>query len=152
MDIKKQNLITFNIILPILLGGIIYVIFRTKSLTMFSWFENLGLSSLVTILRDKFTSFKGFVPSWFYYSLPDGLWMYSFSSSFIIFINGKKSIFLWLLIPLFTGPVVEILQLLELFPGTFDIIDIFFYILAIFISLTFNKKQLWTIRILSAEY
>ena len=90
----------------LLLGGLIYVIFRDKSLLMFDWLK---------------------------YSLPDGLWIFSYM--FIVDAiwdrekNAVSMIFLWGL------PIVAVLsecfQYFGLLAGVFDWMDMASYMLAI---------------------
>ena len=115
----------------LLLGGLIYVIFRDKSLLMFDWFNTIGISNEVDGLRRMFQG-EG-IYGWVKYSLPDGLWIFSYM--FIVDAiwdrerNAVSMIFLWGL------PIVavlsECLQYFSLLPGVFDWMDIASYMLAI---------------------
>ncbi len=115
----------------LLLGGLIYVIFRDKSLLMFDWFKTIGISNEVDGLRRLFQG-EG-IYGWVKYSLPDGLWIFSYM--FIVDAiwdrerNVVSMIFLWGL------PIVailsECLQYLGLLPGVFDWMDMASYMLAI---------------------
>lgn len=106
---------------------------------MFSWFESMGISSSVDAIRDNFSIFNDNLPAWIYYSLPDGSWVYALTSALLIIWNGKRN--LWLLIPLASGPGIETLQLLQLFPGTFDILDLVLMCLGILLSLLLLKDK-----------
>tara|TARA_B100001109_G_scaffold226315_1_gene200336 strand:- start:503 stop:895 length:393 start_codon:yes stop_codon:yes gene_type:complete len=130
--------------MPIFLGGVIYLGYRSLSLRMFDWFEFLGFSELIYDVRYLFQEFL-LLPNWFYYSLPDGLWTYAFTSSFIIIWGIKNPILkYWLAIPLILSVVPEILQFYNLFPGTFDWVDLIFmsngFILSILIFYLIDKK------------
>ena len=93
--------------------------------------------------------FKNHIPSWAYFSIPDGLWVYSFSSALLIlwgdqYERGKY----WLLIPIFTSNISELAQGIKIFPGTFDIIDFTFCMIAFSLSIMIvtpkiqkNEKQ-----------
>ena len=115
----------------LLLGGLIYVIFRDKSLLMFDWFNTIGISNEVDGLRRLFQG-EG-IYGWVKYSLPDGLWIFSYM--FIVDAiwdrerNVVSMIFLWGL------PIVailsECLQYLGLLSGVFDWMDMASYMLAI---------------------
>lgn len=116
---------------------------------MFSWFETVGLSSFVHGIRAILNPFKENIPNWIYYSLPDGLWVYSFTSSYIL-IWGKdiQSAKYWLLLPLVFGSVVELAQGIRIFPGTFDILDFVcctfgFSISVLIVKLNKNEKKLF---------
>lgn len=137
--LKKKILI--HVISPLITGGLLYVLFRSTTLRMFHWFEFLGLKSCVSILRQYVNPIKSSIPSWVYFSLPDGLWVYSFTS--IILIIWHSKITLWVLIPFSSGVIVEILQKYFI-TGTFDWLDFIFSIIGFFLSifiLNKNKKN-----------
>jgi len=123
----KINRITLTIIhclTPILIGSLLYILFRSQHLRMFKWFSFVGLDNIIFSARTELLGFKKHLPLWTYYSLPDGLWVYSFTSALLIFWNGRLTF--WLILPLLTGALVEIAQGLKIFPGTFDILDLTF--------------------------
>lgn len=131
----KIKLSLIHVILPLVIGGLIYVCFRSLSLRLFDWFEIIGLNSFLLSIRNLTYSFKTDLPLWVYFSLPDGLWVYSFSSALIIFWdNDFKKFKLWSLIPLVLSVLIEILQVFDFFPGTFDFIDLIFSIMGLLIS------------------
>ena len=108
---------------------------------MFDWIRFLGFKESLDFLRNDFSILKSFIPNWVLFSLPDGLWVYSFSSAIIIIWNDNRKVLILLLsIPLIFGPAVELLQLLNLFKGTFDIKDLIITIVAFILSLNFNLK------------
>jgi len=79
---------------------------------------------------------------WIIYCLPDGLWAYSFTSLLLTtndnsHINKLYSLCLVLSI----GLALEVLQYFHLINGTFDIIDIFFYIFGSILSIFIIKKH-----------
>ncbi len=128
-----------HVFLPIIFGGLIYILFRSDSLLMFKWFEFLGLSNIIYIVRECVINIS--LVDWVRYSLPDGLWVYSFSTVLIILWNENKTLlFYFLLIPFLLGPGVEILQFFKLFEGTFDLMDLIITIVAFSLSLFFNLK------------
>jgi uncharacterized membrane protein len=76
------------------------------------------------------------LPQWVYYSLPDGLWVYSFSSALLILWKGQyEKAKIWLFIPLFSGSMIEIAQGLRIFPGTFDFLDLTFTTISLLLSI-----------------
>ena len=115
----------------LLLGSLIYIIFRDKSLLMFDWFNTIGINNEVDGLRRLFQG-EG-IYGWVKYSLPDGLWVFSYM--FIVDAiwdkerNAVSMIFLWGL------PIVavfsECLQYFDLLSGVFDLMDMASYMLAI---------------------
>ena len=111
---------------------------------MFDWFDFIGFSEIILDVRELFLEIL-FLPNWFYYSLPDGLWTYAFTSSFIIIWGINNPVLkYWLVIPFILSLVPEILQLFNLFPGTFDLNDLIFmsigFISSILVFYFIDKK------------
>jgi hypothetical protein len=113
------------------------------SLRLFDWFEIVGIKSAALSIRNVIHPFKNELPTWTYFSLPDGLWVYSFSSALII-LWGDKFKFgkYWLIIPLLFGAFIEFAQILKIFPGTFDILDFTFCIVALSLSIIIVKPKI----------
>jgi len=125
---KKQ--LFFGHVLTLIIGGLIYILFRTDSLVMFKWFATLSLDKPIEYLRDSTLPFKDQLPDWFLFSLPDGLWIFSIIS-FILLIWGNninKQNLVWIFTIPFIAIASEIGQLFSIVPGTFDAIDLAFYI------------------------
>lgn len=119
-------------LIPVTLGGLIYITYRSHSLIMFSWFDSLGLSNLIHSFRANEYLQRVIVPGWFKYSLPDALWLYSFVYFTLLIWKFKinaRSLF-WILLSPVIGIGSEIGQLLKLLPGTFDMVDLLFLLLA----------------------
>lgn len=133
--IKYRATKVFISLVILLLGGLVYVIYRDKSLLMFNWFDSIGISNEIDWLRRLFQG-EG-IYGWVKYSLPDGLWLFSYM--FIVDAiwdsdkNAMSILFLWGL------PVVavssECLQYFGLLPGVFDWIDMVSYLSAITVFL-----------------
>jgi len=136
---NKLKLIFIHSVSPLFLGGSIYVLFRSPSLRMFEWITKMGLDNLVHCAREILNPIKGNLPYWAYYSLPDGLWVYAFTSALLIFWNGHLT--LWLIFPFILGVFCEVAQGLEILFGTFDIIDLFFNFIAMIISFLIIKVK-----------
>jgi len=121
----------FGHFLTLLAGSLIYLFFRPESIEIFKWVNIHAADSFISEFRDFILKNRYFIPEWFIYSLPAGLWMFS-CTTLILFIWDNKinsnSVF-WLL----TLPVIcifiEIGQYLNLNSGTFDIIDFVFYLI-----------------------
>lgn len=129
----------FNVFLPLVLGCLIYVCFRVESMVMFKWFELLKINNFTSTIRGSTSFIKPFLPNWFLYSLPDGLWIYAFTSALIILWNGEKTF--WILLPLSIGFFLEVGQALNIINGTFDILDLIFTIVAFALSILFFKHK-----------
>ena len=138
---RKQKLTIFHVICPLLLGGFIYISFRTKSLVLFNWIEDISLSGVVNVIRNIFYPLKSIVPNWIVFSLPDGLWTYAFTSSLLIIWNNINNKVLIAFIPLLIGVILELLQYLKINSGTFDLMDIATYIIAATLSILIFKLK-----------
>lgn len=139
LKIININMTLFHVIIPLTVGGLLYVFFRAKSLRMFSWFEFIGINSQISFLREYVSPLKSWLPSWVYFSLPDGLWVYSFTSIILILWDGKINY--WLIIPFTSGILIEILQGFS-FSGTFDYLDLTFSVVGISTSIIIIKQKI----------
>jgi hypothetical protein len=131
---QKQKIVI--LLLPVIFGGIIYIVFRSDQLLMFSW---LGSINEIRTLNNFGNTVH--VLHWFKYSLPDGLWLLSYTALMLEIWNhriSKQSLF-WI----FSLPCIalfsEFLQLFKVIPGTFDFIDLIFYSLGT--ALPFYKSN-----------
>lgn len=121
------------------LGGCIYIAFRSPSLRMFDWFNNLGLHEIITAIRNFSSDIQ--VPEIIKYCIPDGLW----TLSYILFMDAiwfpdtKRQIIFCSIIP-FIGAFSEILQYFNLIEGTFDVIDLLCYTIPFVIYLILKLK------------
>lgn len=106
-----------KIIIPLLIGGLIYIGFRSKSLLLFKWFSLLGLEELINLYRLNVKSIE--LPGFILYSLPDGLWSYSFLEFIGLF---KVKLLVWMVVCLIIS--FEFLQLFSIIEGTFCFIDL----------------------------
>ncbi len=133
-NIKKNVLILFSIIC-ITFGGLIYLIFRPRTLLMFYCIPNTFISKLDKL--NYYINIKINIPDFLIYNLPTALW----TISYIIFMQliwyNNKGIyrFLWIYTFPFFLCLIEILQIISFVPGIFDVLDILSYILPIIISL-----------------
>lgn len=117
----------------ILIGGMIYILYRPESLLLFRVTDSLGITPLIDMLRSNSSRFM--LPSFMINSLPAGLWTASYL--LMMFITTKfysRKVRLMLALPL---PVVAIiLEFLQFFgwcPGTFDIYDLICYVVPLFV-------------------
>jgi hypothetical protein len=137
---KAFKLFILHFILPISIGTLIYLLFRPTHLTVFHWAETLGFYSLILKAR-ALIDISYYMPEWFVYSLPNGLWAYSFMF-FMSFIWGdvkslSKTFFIVLVVVLTVGS--EPGQLLGLVPGIFCLVDMFFYTSGLFAGYFLSK-------------
>ena len=114
-------------VLSMLLGGIIYLLWRSPTLLMFSWCRSLGIYGIVLQMRSSLEFVKEYLPSWFFYSLPQALWCFSgLCSIHAVWIknNGMHEPF-WIALTLMMPLMTEIFQFFHVIPGTYDIVDLF---------------------------
>lgn len=122
-------------ILLLIIGGLIYIMYRQDSLLMFNCFDELGIKETIMHIRSVGTEYSIF--DWVKYSLPDGLWLFSYMFLIDTIWNNEKFFlyyfFLWIL-P-FIAILSEVLQIFGIVPGFFDTIDLLCYIGAILVFL-----------------
>ena len=78
---KNKNQFYFGHILTLTAGASIYLLFREKSLLMFDWLDIYFSFIDIEALRNSIKDLRPFLPEWFLYSLPDGLWVFPLSLS-----------------------------------------------------------------------
>lgn len=129
-------------ILCLILGGIVYLVYRTRTLLMFHFLSSDCISILdsakttVNIPNNTFTSFV-------VYSLPAALW----TISYILFMHlicidmPKIARLIWIYSLPILLCLVEFLQILPVISGTFDIIDVLCYIIPIIVSLLIDIRN-----------
>jgi hypothetical protein len=128
----REIIATIHILLPLIIGGMIYICFRSTDLLMFSWFDMIGLAENIPQLRERTFYLRGGIPDWVLYSLPDGAWVWSITS-FYTFLWHRCSSFestFWITLGLCLGLGGELGQGLGLVPGTFDIVDLLLIVLS----------------------
>ena len=130
--------------LTLLFGTLIYLLFRVSTLKVFSWLNFLGIDFLNSDLRKNSINLSPKIPEWFIFSLPDGIWIFSYVVLMISIWNfkvNKQSIFWLTIIPLI-AIFSEIFQIFGIISGTFDIIDLSFYLLGFILPFIIFRKQL----------
>ena len=117
----------------IFLGGMIYLLFHSSERVFFSWLRFLGLNNWIYFARNRSLVISQHLPLWILYSLPDGLWAFSYA----LFIAGIwwRSVSWLKYIWMATIPLLvigsELLQYYAIIPGTFSLLDLAFEILGI---------------------
>ena len=127
------------------LGGVTYILYRPKSLAMFSWFESLGLDPLVETMRRHAESWAWRPPSWWIGSVPAALWLLSSLAAFAALWGGcaPRGARLWMLAVVAAGLGGEAAQSIALVPGTFDPIDLgaLLMAIAVFVLLAWPRRH-----------
>ena len=129
--------ILFNSILPILIGSIIYIGWRSTNLNIFQWLDHFGLLSQTVIFRAQINSLGIQLPKVILYSFPDGLWVYALTSYFIII---WKKINIWTFVGISIAFFSELGQLIGFFPGTYSNMDVLFYMFSFILSMQLNNN------------
>ena len=141
-----MNKNTVSGIISIILGGIIYVLWREQTLLMFKWFDSLGFTPAIISIRSFTDTYLSVLPKLLCYSLPNALW---FFGGILLFSSIWKNFFaeriLWISIFAVIGLGCEIGQLAGVLQGNYDNTDIvlmhMFIPLAIFIGNNQLKKE-----------
>jgi hypothetical protein len=122
-----------------LTGGMIYVLWRSESLLMFSWFDALGIGPTVRMFREHAAPHAHALPHFIVFSLPQALWLFSGILFFrCIWPTGSRGSYM-----LWTGVFVaiafgfELGQLLNVVPGCFEVGDALSLIAACLLALPF---------------
>lgn len=118
---------TLHVIVPIISGGLIYICWRQPVLLMFGWLRVAGLEPFTNNLRDFAAPGWNFLPAWFVYSLPDGLWVYALTACMVLIWSGTESLrskAFWLALGFILGVGSELGQLTGVVPGNFDYVDL----------------------------
>jgi hypothetical protein len=118
-----------HVVIPLLIGGLAYVLLRPKGLLMFEWFYAIGLDRGVEAARahEIVRNATVILPSWALYSAPDALWTYALMFFVAYVWRGEWHTLraqFWLAIGLAGGVGAECGQLLGVVPGTFDWADL----------------------------
>lgn len=112
--------------LALLLGGIIYVVFRTSEYTFESWIQALNFHKWSGSARINVFVQRLFLPEWFVFSLPHGLWAFAYAIVITGIWTGSRSrlrYFWFASIPILVLGI-EILQIPGFLPGIFCFQDI----------------------------
>lgn len=136
-------------IMTLLTGSLIYASFRSRTLIMFRWFDELNIIDDVNQLRAYCHSQElHHLPDFVKYALPDGLWVFSYMSITLYLWDNKvdKDNFLWIFGLPTLALLSEIGQHAGSIPGTFDIADLLMYLLGIFLPLFIYKIELTNLK------
>lgn len=131
-------------ILTLLCGSSIYVLFRTSNLKMFVWFDKLRILSFINDLRSFSINYSNNLPNIILYSLPDGLWMFSYVNLVLFLWKNeiKYENLFWIFIIPILSIISELGQLAKLIPGTFDFSDLLMYLLGTILPFIIYRKSI----------
>lgn len=144
---RKRKL--FLIFFPLFLGIGIYLLYRSRNLFYFKLIHSTFLSKPILHIRDFAKLYRKMFSTWVVYSLPDGLWLFSFGAALLV----DRTFYFYDFV-VFTSIYIGmiILEFLQLYfgghgsmIGTFDTMDIFCftlgYIAIVLISKYYHKKN-----------
>ena len=129
----RWSYFTLHVALPLFLGGTIYTLFRSRTLVMFQWWEQLHMMRGITWLRTAVSDWTEHIPSWLLYSFPDGTWLYAYVAFYRLVWAGASRAWMmtWIGLGLLMSIGFELGQGLGWMAGTFDRLDLLFYGLSI---------------------
>jgi hypothetical protein len=131
-------------VVSLLIGGSIYLLFRDPSLIFFGWIDDLGFLTEVKSLQLHMSSVKEVLPNWVIFSLPDGLWLFSYVC-FMLYLwrnSLRWSGLIWVLVLPILALIFEVSQAIDTSLGTFDWLDMLLYISASIIPFVVFKKNI----------
>ena len=127
-------------LLTLIAGGMIYVLYRPRTLLLFHVADGLGLTTPLAHWRLSAMAFTP--PEFVVYSLPAGLWAMSYVLIEGVLVQAFSAQRRWAavaFVPLL-GAASELLQAARLLPGTFDASDLVLYLLPLAVYDTINIK------------
>jgi hypothetical protein len=119
----SRTLALLHVVVPIAIGGLIYLAWRSPTLLMFRWLDLAGLS--VQPLRNAVGSFAPDSPM-IAFSLPTALWAYAVVSFFCLVWYPLQGVFAraWIGIGCAVAIGSEVAQAVQFIPGTFERVDL----------------------------
>ena len=126
----------------LILGLGIYVFFRSSQVYFNNWLLNQKIGFDLQWVRTYTLQLGTFLPDWFLFSLPDGLWLLSFCllMKSLWEQDDKRKLWFWTLILPIVSLLWEIGQSIKIISGTFDFTDLLFYAIVTLIIIYKNKK------------
>lgn len=111
-----------HVLLPLSIGGALYLTLRSEGLQMFSWVEILRVDGVVDDARALAAPIKGIASDFLIYTLPDALWVYSLASAVLLIWQRTVGLepVIWLGLVAALGVGGEVAQEMSWVPGTFD--------------------------------
>lgn len=147
LNSNNKRYYILNIIMPLILGGSIYLFFRPKNLLMFNFFKEIGIPPLINLDVILPVDLKSRIPEWVIYSLPNSLWLYSMLSFlFSVWKENKQKLIKYLLGSFMTCILIEVSQKIHWIPGTFCITDILFVTLSLIVFVFFHPTLIKSLK------
>ena len=110
----------------LLVGGVIYLLLRQELVPGLRWLASDHLWPWVQQFRHATATFRLATPAWILFSLPDGLWSFSYAASMsrLWAQQAGAAKHFWLLSIPVLGIGFEVGQWLRLIPGYFNVTDL----------------------------
>lgn len=138
---SKTLPIIVHVLLPMLLGASIYVFLREQPVLFIQYLP--ALQYLAIESSDGF-----YQHSWVLFNLPDGLWLYSFTSFLcLVWADRLGTCIVYCLLALAVAVGSEMLQRTGQINGTYDPVDILSYCVGFFLALIISGRPLLLIMI-----
>lgn len=136
----KEIFYIVHVYAPIVIGALIYTLFREDVLLIFRIYEQLFFSEWLIHIRESTMHWD--VSSYVRYTLPDALWVYAFASFLCVKWVGEPTS-TWrtafIVLPFLLGPGSEVAQFIFPTLGTFDVIDLYSMVLAYIAAYSVSK-------------
>lgn len=122
------------IFLPLILGVLIYLLYRSRNLFYYNLIHFLDMNGYVILAREAAWLYRKLFPTWSIYSLPDGLWLFSTGAAFLLCRNNYLVHCVWFSCIYILMIVIEYVQKFYgghgTMIGTFDKKDIMAFTIA----------------------
>ncbi len=129
---RRTALHLFLSALTLLVGSLIYILYRPGNLLVFEWSSFVGLEEVVLALQESSVVLAFDPPGWVLYSLPDMLWVVSFGHAIYAVLTGADvGLKAFLGAATIIGTMAlgsEVGQAFGVVPGTFDWWDMLLYL------------------------
>lgn len=140
----KTKQIYFGHMTTLLVGSLIYILFRSSTLKMFTWFDSLGFIHQINKARTISILYSDKLPDLLLYALPDGFWLFSYISLILYIWKNelKPENLFWLFLLPIIAILSEVGQLFQIIPGTFDVLDLIMYLSGTILPFIIYKKSI----------
>ncbi len=145
--LRNSNPVRMIILLAfvaILSGAVIYVSWRPDTIKVLILLESAGLKGFLESIRSYTKYVHHIIPEWIVYSLPNGLWAFSYALIISYIWGGERGSILkvfWLGSIIAVGLGYEFLQYLKVISGTFCFQDLLLCTIGIILGVIINKLQ-----------
>ena len=135
---KRAIYFLLHVVLPVAVGTAIYIGWRDQNMWVFRGIDAVGANWLV--VRPDIP-----LPGWVLYSLPDGCWVYAYTS-WMLMIWRRMNLWVVTGVVLAVGGELGQLQVVGLVPGTYDNTDMVCYLGGFLLSWVIYAKTAPVVR------